>query len=122
MTRAVTMLVVVITFFAFANMGSAGGLERVQGQMVHAKGAVTLLQSQHDRCQIAAPVHCHASCVLLGCSPKAPTFCTGRPARAICNVRWKGAWCPEGSTGHRRHDRLLCESDKQPQIKGTQDA
>ena len=62
MTRAVTMFAMLLTFLAFANMGSAGGMERVQGQMVHARGAVVLLQSQHDRCQIAAP--CSLSCVV----------------------------------------------------------
>lgn len=62
MTRAVTMLVVLITFVAFGSLGGAGGLERVQGQMVHARGALVLLQSQHDRCQIAAP--CSLSCVV----------------------------------------------------------
>ena len=62
MTRAVTMLVVLITFVAFGSLGGAGGLERVQGQLVLVRGAITLLQSQHDRCQIAAP--CSLSCVV----------------------------------------------------------
>ena len=62
MTRAVTMLVVFLTFVAFASLGGAGGMERVQGQLMHARGAVVLLQSQHGRCQIAAP--CSRSCVV----------------------------------------------------------
>ena len=62
MTRAVTLFAMLLTFLAFANMGSADGMERVQGQMVHARGAVVLLQSQHDRCQIVAP--CSLSCVV----------------------------------------------------------
>ena len=62
MTRAVTMFVVFITFVALAHMGGAGGMERVQGQLVLVRGAVTLLQSPHDRCQIAAP--CSLSCVV----------------------------------------------------------
>ena len=62
MTHAVTMFAMLLTFLAFASMGSAGGMERVQGQMVHPRGAVVSLQSQHDRCQIAAP--CSLSCVV----------------------------------------------------------
>ena len=62
MTRAVTLFAMLLTFLAFANMSSAGGMERVQGQMVHARGAVVLVQSQHERCQIAAP--CSLSCVV----------------------------------------------------------
>ena len=61
MTRAVTMFAMLLTFLAFANMGGADGMEGVQGQMVHAKGSITLFQSQHDRCQTAAP--CSLSCV-----------------------------------------------------------
>lgn len=62
MTRAVTMLTMFLTFFAFANMGGAGAMERVQGPMMHASSAVVPLPSQHDRCQIAAA--CSLSCVL----------------------------------------------------------
>ena len=62
MIRVVTMLVAFLTFVAFASLGGAGGMERVQGQMMHARGAIVLLQRQHDRCQIAAP--CSLSCVV----------------------------------------------------------
>ena len=62
MTRAVTMLTMFLTFFAFANMGGAGAIERVQGPMMRASSAVVPLPSQHHRCQIAAP--CSLSCVL----------------------------------------------------------
>ena len=62
MTRAVTMFAMLLTVLAFANMGSAGGMERVQRQMVQAGGAFVLLQSQHDRCQMKAP--CAPTCVL----------------------------------------------------------
>lgn len=62
MIRVVTMLMAFLTFVAFASLGGTGGMERVQGQIVHARGAIVLVQSQQDRCQIAAP--CSLSCVV----------------------------------------------------------
>lgn len=66
MIRTFTMLVAFLTIVAFASLGGAGGMESVQGQMVHARGAIVLLQSQQDRCQIAAP--CSLSCVVCAVS------------------------------------------------------
>ena len=64
MTRDVAVFVMFLAFLVVANSGSAGGMERIQGHMVRASGAIVLMQGHHDRCQIV--VTCSLSCVLCG--------------------------------------------------------
>ena len=122
MTRAVIMFAMLLAFLAFANMGSAGGMERVQGQMVHARGAVVLMQSQHNRCQIAAP--CSLSCV--GCAAGMLTKSTNllhSTASAVDLHRTRvGRTVSERLYRPPKVDRHLSDCNEQHQNKGTQDA
>lgn len=90
MIRVVTMLVAFLAFVAFASLGGAGGTERVQGQMVHSRGAIVLLQSKQDRCQIAAP--CSLPCVVcaVGILAKSPNLSHATASAVDLHISLKG--------------------------------
>lgn len=122
MTRAVTMLAMFLTFLAFANTASAGGMERVQGPMVNDSGAIVLLQSRHDRCQTAAT--CSLSCVV--CAAGMHTKTTDLSCSAASGIdlhrALKGRTASERLYRPPKVNRHLTDTDEQLQIKGTQDA
>lgn len=122
MTRAVTILAMFLTFIGFANMGGAGGMERVQGQMVHAKGANVPPQGQHDRCQMAAV--CSPSCVVCAAATHTRTIDPARSTASGIDLHraLKGRTASERLYRPPKVNRHLTDTDEQLQIKGTQDA
>jgi len=71
MNRAVTSVVLLLTFLAFVMIGGASGMYSSGDQMGHARGATALSKNQQDRCQMAAL--CLAHCVQCSVGMRAET-------------------------------------------------
>ncbi len=122
MIRAATILAMFLTFVTFASLGGAGGMEAAPGQMVHVGGAVVLLPSQLDRCQIAAP--CSLSCVVCvaGMLTKSTDLLHSTASAVDLHRTRVGRMVSERLYRPPKVDRHLSDCNEQHQNKGTQDA